>query len=70
LFSDGHLLGTGLLGRDLLGLLAHAGWATMLTAVVPVLLATAVGVVASLVARAGHVCTSWSRLPLRSLPTL
>jgi peptide/nickel transport system permease protein len=52
LLSDGHLLGTDDLGRDVLSMVVHGAGVTLVASVVPALLATAVGVGLALLGRA------------------
>ncbi|MEL7155482.1 MAG: hypothetical protein AAFN30_02670, partial [Actinomycetota bacterium] len=58
LLSDGHLLGTDRLGRDLLHLVASATGGSLYSAVIPAVVATAAGLVVAVVGRAGHHKTS------------
>lgn len=50
--DEGHLLGTDLLGRDVLHLMVHAAWPTVVTALLPALVAVGVAALVELSGRA------------------
>lgn len=53
LLSDGHLLGTDRIGRDLLNTTAYAMGGSLITALIPAVLATVGGMVAAIIGRSG-----------------